>query len=142
MLVYLSLGANLGEREQTIDRALTLLHEIVGPLQRRSDYYYSEPVGFESEHEFCNICASFDTTLSPIQLLEATRQVEKMLGRTIKSETKADGTIVHYDRPIDIDIILYEGVEIETEQLTLPHPRYQERDFVLVPLRQIQSPAQ
>lgn len=141
MEVYLSLGANIGNREETIERAIRMLEQEVGPLLRRSDFYYSAPVGFESPNMFCNLCCCHETTLSPMEVLDTTLRIERALGRTTKSETKADGTIVHHDRTIDIDIILYEGVEMETEQLTLPHPRYQERDFVLVPLRQIKSPA-
>ena len=139
--VYLSLGANLGDREGTIDRALELLQERIGPLRRRSDWYYSAPVGFESEHEFCNICAAFVSTLEPLELLHVTQAVERELGRTEKSIRHADGTTEYRDRTIDIDIIEYEGVAMQTEELTLPHPRYKEREFVIVPLGQIKNPA-
>lgn len=137
MTVYLSLGANLGNREETLEHALQMLSAEVGILLRRSRYFYSAPVGFESEHAFCNICAAYQTTLSPIELLAITQQIERRLGRTSKS---ING--VYHDRTIDIDLIRItdnHGVEISlhTDQLTIPHPRYQERDFVTIPLREV-----
>ena len=146
MLVYLSLGANLGDREATINRALDLLTTHVGPLIKLSDFYYSKPWGFDSPNDFCNLCASFTTPLSPLDLLRTTQSIERQLGRTHKS----NGT--YQDRSIDIDIIRAfdeNGNEIKCEfinpkspigsvpLLTIPHPLWQQRDFVKVPLQQI-----
>ena len=142
MLVYLSLGANLGEREATINKALDLLATHVGPLIKRSDFYYSKPWGFDSPNEFCNLCASFTTSLSPLDLLHTTQSIEKQLGRTQKSNG------VYQDRTIDIDIIrafddngneifVNHQSPITNHQLTIPHPLWQQRDFVKVPLAEI-----
>ena len=132
MRIYLSLGANLGEREATINKALDLLAQQVGPLIKRSSFFYSKPWGFESTHDFCNLCASFETSLSPLDLLHTTQSVEKQLGRNEKSINN-----VYHDRVIDIDILLYGDMTISTPELTIPHPKMEERDFVQVPLAEI-----
>ena len=154
MTVFLSLGANLGNREQTINKAIRFLSEQVGPLIKRSSFYYSKPWGFNSPNDFCNICASFETELSPLDLLHTTQSIERQLGRTHKTQ------ITNYDdRPIDIDIIRAfddNGTEIKCQisndkspiinlksqmssapLLSLPHPLWQQRDFVKVPLEEI-----
>lgn len=130
--VYLSLGANLGNKEQTLDQAVAILSAEAGTLLRRSSFFYSEPWGFRSEHSFCNICVSMLTTLTPLELLDLTQDIERRLGRTKKSSDR-----VYHDRTIDIDLLIYEGVEMQTPRLTLPHPLMQERDFVMIPLREI-----
>ena len=155
MIVYLSLGSNLGNREQTIDKAIQLLSEQVGPLIKRSSFFYSKPWGFDSPNDFCNICASFKTELSPLDLLHTTQSIERQLGRTKKSNFKqqsgliSNSEAVYSDRPIDIDIIRVfddDGTEIKCQMtndkntvplLSLPHPLWQERDFVKVPLEEI-----
>ena len=134
MLAYLSLGANLGNKEQTIDQAVKLLQAQAGNVTRRSSFFYSAPWGFSSEHAFCNICLALETTLSPLDLLHTTQAIEHSLGRTQKS---TDGQ--YHDRLIDIDILQYEGVELHSKELTLPHPLMNERDFVLIPLQEIIS---
>ena len=154
MLVYLSLGANLGDREATINKAIDLLATQVGPLIKRSDFYYSKPWGFDSPNDFCNLCASFETSLSPIDLLHTTQSIERQLGRKEKSQIlNPKSEIPNYtDRCIDIDIIRAfddSGEEIKCEiinpnsqistvpELTIPHPLWAQRDFVKVPLQQI-----
>jgi len=152
MLVYLSLGANLGNREETINKALDLLSEQVGPLIKRSSFYYSEPWGFDSQNDFCNICASFNTILSPLELLATTQSIERQLGRK-KKITKLPNSPInekmvneqmrkYEDRLIDIDIIrAFEnnGSEIFFTHSTLhiPHVYWKQRDFVKVPLSEI-----
>ena len=131
MLIFLSLGSNLGNREATINQALDLLATQVGPLIKRSSFFYSQPWGFDSPNEFCNLCASFTTSLSPLDLLHTTQSIEKQLGRTQKSNG------AYQDRTIDIDIIFYGDIHLETSELTIPHPLWQQRDFVKVPLLQI-----
>ena len=136
MHYYLSLGANLGNREQTIRKALHRMEQQIGPILRKSSFYYSAPWGFESEHAFCNACCLVETALQPLEVLHRTQQIERSLGRTEKS---AKG---HYtDRLIDIDIILaYDGTkEIiwNDDELTLPHPLWQQRTFVIEPLKEI-----
>ena len=134
--LFLSLGSNLGDREQTLHRAIALIGERIGTVQRVSSFIETEPWGFQSEHPFLNAACMVLTKLSPIECLEATQQIERELGRRTKSH---DG--IYHDRPIDIDLLLYDDLHISTPTLTLPHPRMQERDFVMIPLREIMDPA-
>ena len=139
MLYHLSLGSNLGEREQTLRRALVLIEQQIGPVLRCSSFFYSEPWGFESEHGFCNLCCAVETKLNPMELLAATQAVERALGRTEKTID------AHYhDRKIDIDIIqAYDEqgneITVNTPTLTLPHPLWSQRDFVRIPLKEIET---
>lgn len=130
--IYLSLGTNLGSREDNLERALRLLQEQVGALLRRSSVHETTPWGFESSHMFLNLCVCMATSLSPLQLLAATKQIERQMGRTQKSEQG------HYaDRVIDIDILLYDDVHVNESDLIIPHPHMYERDFVMLPLNEI-----
>lgn len=130
--IYLSLGTNLGSREDNLERALHLLQEQVGALLRRSSVHETTPWGFESSHMFLNLCVCMATSLSPLQLLTTTKQIERQLGRTRKS---AHG---HYaDRLIDIDILLYDDAHINEPGLVIPHPHMYEREFVMMPLNEI-----
>lgn len=136
MIYYLSLGSNLGEREQTLREAIQRIEQQIGKVLRCSSFYYSEPWGFESAHAFCNLCCAVETTMAPIDVLHTTRAIERALGRTHKSECG------HYsDRTIDIDLIRVFNSEKEIVSnalvLTLPHPLWQQRDFVRVPLAEI-----
>jgi len=136
MHYYLSLGANLGHREQTIRRAIEHIEQQIGPVRRCSSFYYSASWGFASEHEFCNVCCLLESEQAPIEVLHATQAIERQLGRTKKSENGQ-----YEDRAIDIDIIRIldkgEEVTIDSEELRVPHPYWQERDFVTNPLNEI-----
>ena len=133
--LYLSLGSNLGDREQMLHRAIALIDERIGTVQRVSSFIETEPWGFQSEHPFLNAACMVLTKLSPEQCLAETQQIERELGRTTKSK---DG--IYHDRPIDIDLLLYGDLKLSTPKLTLPHPRMYERDFVMIPLREIMKP--
>ncbi|MGN0234816.1 MAG: 2-amino-4-hydroxy-6-hydroxymethyldihydropteridine diphosphokinase [Paludibacteraceae bacterium] len=145
--VYLSLGANLGNREQTLTQAIRMLEQQIGTLLRCSSFFYSEPWGFQSEHTFCNICASFLTDLTPDQLLTETQAIEKQLGRTEKTtrptNTQSSACLpTYHDRTIDIDLLQYfdsnhQELIVQTSSLTLPHPLMNQRDFVRIPLQEI-----
>ena len=153
MLYYLSLGANLGEREQTLRRAVRMIEQQIGQVLRCSSFYYSQPWGFDSPNDFCNLCCSVDTSLSPLDVLHSTQSIERALGRTKKSSLNAQPSTLnpsplYSDRPIDIDIIrvfddhgeeifINHPSSIPNDQLTIPHPLWQERDFVKVPLAEI-----
>ena len=140
MIYYLSLGANVGEREQTLREAVQQLEQHVGKVLRCSSFYYSEPWGFESEHAFCNLCCSIESAMTPLELLHRTQAIEQALGRNHKS-TINNQQLVYNDRPIDIDLIRIfdqnKELFIDTPELTVPHKLWQERDFVKVPLAQI-----
>ena len=130
--LYLSLGSNLGDREDMLNRAIALIGERVGEVQRVSSFIETEPWGFKSKHPFLNAACLVLTTLSPEQCLEATQQIERELGRKRKSRNGK-----YHDRPIDIDLLMYDDLELSTPRLTLPHPRMKEREFVMIPLREI-----
>lgn len=130
--LFLSLGSNLGDREELLHRAIALIGERIGTVKRVSSFIETEPWGFQSEHPFLNAACMVLTTLSPRQCLKATQQIERELGRT----TKSKGGVYH-DRPIDIDLLLYGDLRLSTPTLTLPHPHMYERDFVMIPLREI-----
>lgn len=136
MLYYLSLGSNIGEREQTLHQALNIMEQQIGSIMRCSSFYYSAPWGYESEHEFCNLCCSVQTELQPHEMLAATQKIERQLGREHKSVNRQ-----YQDRTIDIDIIkAFDGeteIEENSPELTIPHPLWQEREFVCVPLSEI-----
>lgn len=130
--VYLALGANIGDRRTTMLRAIDRIKELIGTVERQSVFYETEPWGFASPHRFLNACVRVSTMLSPRQLLAATQQIERVLGRMAKS---ADG--VYHDRVIDIDILLYDDLRVDEPDLKIPHPLMTERDFVMIPLREI-----
>ena len=129
---YLSLGSNLGDRKQLLHTAINEIAERVGRVEAISSCIETEPVGFDSVHLFLNMAVRVTTELNPYELLKVLKQLERDLGRTRKSH---DG--VHYDRTIDIDILLYDNLEINSEELQIPHPRMWKRDFVMRPLKEI-----
>ena len=129
---YLSLGSNLGDRRQLLHTTINEIAERVGRVEAISSCIETEPVGFDSVHLFLNMAVRVRTELNPYELLKVLKQLERDLGRTRKSH---DG--VHYDRTIDIDILLYDNLEVNSEELQIPHPRMWERDFVMRPLKEI-----
>ena len=129
-MFLLSIGTNIGNREENIANAITALGTI-GKVLSVSDIYTSEPWGFESENGFFNIALTMESTLSPLDLLRATQQIERDLGRTAKTTT------AYADRVIDIDIIAYNDAIIDSPTLTIPHPLMHLRNFVLYPLADI-----
>lgn len=130
--IYLGLGSNIGNRKRNMRDAIQYLESIVGTLVRQSDLFETEPWGFDSPNLFINMCVCMETPLSPRQLLEATQSIEKQMGRTSKSEAGE-----YADRIIDIDILIYDDLKISDGDLIIPHPLMHERDFVMIPLRQI-----
>ena len=132
--VYLGLGSNLGDRRQNIEQAIVLIGERVGTVVRQSSLIETEPWGFASDNRFLNGVVCCMTQLSPRQVLRATQQIERILGRRHKTPPNAR----HYsDRPIDIDILLYDQLTVQEPDLQIPHPLMQQRDFVMIPLREI-----
>ena len=132
MKLAVSLGSNLGKREDHLKHALHLLHERVGDVVACSSFHTTEPVGFESIHLFLNAAALLECSRPVMEVLLLTQQIEKDMGRQQKS---TDGG--YADRIIDIDILFYGDELCHTPQLTLPHPRLHERRFVLEPLAEI-----
>lgn len=134
-LVYLGLGSNLGNGRDNLDRSLTLIAESCGEVLAVSSYIESEPWGFESQHRFTNAVCAILTTLQPEALLDATQQIERLMGRTHKHKPGEAYT----DRIIDIDILLYGDLNISTPRLTVPHPLIEDRDFVREPLMEVKK---
>jgi 2-amino-4-hydroxy-6-hydroxymethyldihydropteridine diphosphokinase len=140
---YLGLGTNLGDKEGNIRRACELIAERIGRIERQSDLYRSEPWGFQSENDFVNAAICVKTPMKPQELLTATQEIERAMGRTEKStptaETSEDTLPVYHDRTIDIDILLYDDLHIDEPDLKIPHPLMLRRDFVMIPLNQIMA---
>ena len=144
MIVYLGIGTNLGEREANLRRAIELLHERVGECMACSSIYRSAPQGFVSDNQFANIVAVCQTDHSPEEVLLITQQIEREMGRTEKS---ING--IYHDRVIDIDLLQAfdenqitdkgKGIEVTSDTLILPHPRMPERDFVMIPLCEVED---
>ena len=112
--------------------AIDRIGQMVGHVACTSRFIETEPWGFVSENRFLNACICVETALSPHEVLSATQRIERLLGRTRKS---AGG--VYHDRPIDIDILLYDNLSVNAPDLVIPHPLMWQRDFVMVPLREI-----
>jgi 2-amino-4-hydroxy-6-hydroxymethyldihydropteridine diphosphokinase len=132
--VFLSLGSNLGDKEKELDEAINKIEELIGHVERRSAFYDTAPCGFDSENRFLNCVVMVTTTATPHQVLALTQQIERLLGRTTKS---VNGE--YHDRQMDIDILLYDDITVDTPELKIPHPRMYERDFVMIPLNEILS---
>ena len=138
MLIYFGIGTNLGNREENLRTALQLLHERVGECLACSSIYRSAPQGFVSDNEFSNIVAVCETDYPPEEVLTITQQIERDMGRTEKS---VNG--IYHDRVIDIDLLKATHrssiITHHSSNLTLPHPRMLERDFVVIPLEEVED---
>lgn len=131
--VYLALGSNLGRRAEALREAIRRISESIGKVDRQSSFIETEPWGFESAHRFLNAAVRCRTRLSPREVLQQTQAIEQQMGRTRKTDA-AQG---YSDRPIDIDILLYDDLHLQEPDLVIPHPLMHERDFVMIPLREI-----
>ena len=125
MLIYLALGSNVGDRVQNISNSIALLDSKITNI-KTAQSYESKPVGFVDQNNFINTVIRGETELPPEELLIFIKEIEKSIGRIERFKWGP--------REIDIDIIFYDSIEINTTNLTIPHPRYLERDFVLLPL--------
>ncbi len=131
-LVYLGLGSNLGNRAELMEEAIEMIDQEVGTVVRQSAIIETEPWGMVSENRFLNACIAVETELTPQRLLRVTQDIEKRLGRAVKSTDD-----VFHDRVIDIDILLYDRIKLNKPNLVIPHRNMWKRDFVMVPLREI-----
>ncbi|NWF77232.1 MAG: 2-amino-4-hydroxy-6-hydroxymethyldihydropteridine diphosphokinase [Chloroflexi bacterium] len=127
-IAYLGLGSNLGERDENLCQALTMLSQKV-KVERISSVYETEPVGYEEQPLFLNLVCRITTDLAPDELLHLAKEIETAMGR-VPSFPGAP-------RIIDIDILFYDNKIRETPNLTIPHPRLKDRAFVLIPLAEI-----
>ena len=138
--VYLGLGSNLGNREAVLLQAIKLIDERVGQVLRRSSFIETEPWGFESDNKFLNAAVCCETELSPRQVLQTTQQIERDLGKCKCHATNRQKAINYQDRPIDIDILLYDDLIVDEPDLKIPHPLMHQREFVMRPLNEIRDP--
>lgn len=127
--VYLSLGSNLGERAENLNKALNLLKEENLRIKKLSSIFETEPVGLKEQPYFLNQVIEIETDLSPTALLKITQNIERIMGR--KRERRWGPRI------IDIDILWFNGWKVRTCDLILPHPEGEKRRFVLEPLQEI-----
>ena len=158
--VYLSLGSNLGDREQQLKQAIRFIDERIGEVVRQSSFIETEPWGFQSDHRFLNAAICCLTDKTPREVLQLTQQIERDLGKTKAHATRRapqssalspqPSSITpqpsslspqpsYYDRPIDIDILLYDDWKVSEPDLKIPHPLMHQRDFVMIPLKEIMT---
>lgn len=135
--VYLGLGSNLGDCRKNLERAIRLIGDRVGLVTRQSSFIETEPWGFESPNKFMNAVILCETTRSPREVLLLTQQIERDMGRMKKSVSGG-----YADRAIDIDILLYDDVTIDEPDLKIPHPLMHQRDFVMIPLKEVKQKQQ
>jgi len=127
--VYLSIGSNKGNRSLLINKAIDEIEKKVGIIISRSSIYQSKSWGFDS-NDFYNLCLLIDTDIMPKSLLINLKKIEKSMGRE-----DVDGS--YSDRLIDIDILFYDNITTDSEDLKIPHPKIEIRKFVLVPMLEI-----
>ena len=132
--VYLGLGTNLGDKVQHLNDAISRISERVGQVVCQSSFLETEPWGFESDHTFLNAVICCKTEKTPREVLLLTQQIERDMGRTHKSDS-----VGYADRIIDIDILLYDDLKVDEPDLKIPHPLMEQRDFVMIPLNEIQQ---
>jgi 2-amino-4-hydroxy-6-hydroxymethyldihydropteridine diphosphokinase len=124
------LGSNLGDRAEYLRRALEMVAALPDThLVAQSGIHETAPWGVTDQPSFLNLAAEIETALGPLELLNAVKTLEICLGRAPGPQWGP--------RVVDIDLVLWQDVVMETDALTLPHPRFRERAFVLLPLREI-----
>lgn len=132
--VYLGLGTNLGDKVQNLKDAISRISDAVGRILRQSSFIETEPWGFESSNRFLNAVVCCETEKTPREVLLLTQQIERDMGRKQKSVS-----VGYVDRPIDIDILLYDDLTVDEPDLKIPHPLMHQRDFVMIPLEEIKK---
>ena len=132
--VYLSLGSNIGDKKKYIQIAIDLIEKNIGTIVSGSSVIETVPWGFVSENVFLNCVLEVKTKFSPLQVLRLTQEIEQQLGR-MKKRKRTDEP--YQDRAMDIDLILFNDLIIESEDLILPHPLFHQRKFVMEPLMEI-----
>lgn len=128
--VILLLGSNLGDRKYYLNKAIELISLDIGSISKVSSVYETEPIGFTSDKLFLNQVIIIETNNEPLILLEKLQTIEKKLGRELNCES-------YQDRNIDIDILFYNKIQLESEELIIPHPRLHLREFTMIPLIEI-----
>ena len=130
-VTYLCLGGNIGDRQKALELANAKINQIIGEVSLKSPIYETEAWGVDNQQAYLNQCIEVKTELMPNELILSLLSIEKELGR------ERSNSLTYQSRTIDIDILLYNNQVIETEELTVPHPRLHLRKFVLIPLNAI-----
>jgi 2-amino-4-hydroxy-6-hydroxymethyldihydropteridine diphosphokinase len=128
-VVYLGFGSNMGNRGQQLNRAIELMKQSGIDVRKVSSYIETDPVGGPPQGKFLNAVVMAETKATPVELLKLVQSVETTMGRV--------RTVANAPRPIDIDILLYDHLILQSQDLTIPHPRMHQRAFVLNPLKEI-----
>ena len=128
--VFLGIGTNLGDRQNNLEKAVAGIEEFIGQVLKTSSVFETEPWGFHTKDKFLNMVVKVETVLDPNELLENAQMIESLLGRV-------RGKKRYSSRLIDIDILFYEDLHLDDEDLKIPHPLLHKRKFVLVPLCEI-----
>ena len=148
--LYLGLGSNQGDRALNIEHAVSMLNvELKTPYKAISSLLETEPWGFESQEKFMNAVVLYELELPEgynpeaegLMILEICKDIERRMGRTGEPQYDEKGERVYKDRPIDIDILLFGDNRIDCPELTVPHKLMYERDFVMIPIREIAGQA-
>ena len=148
--LYLGLGSNQGDRARNIEHAVSMLNvELKTPYKAISSLLETQPWGFESQEKFMNAVVLYELDLPEgynaeaegLMILEICKDIERRMGRTGEPQYDEKGERVYTDRPIDIDILLFGDNKIDCPELTVPHKLMYERDFVMIPLREISRQA-
>ena len=129
-ILFLSLGSNLGNREKQMELALGQISEEIGRISLRSSLYETEPWGFSSDENFLNMAIRVETSLSPEEVMQKILEIERKCGRKRSVQRYAS-------RTMDIDILFFDDLIVESDLLKIPHPEIPGRRFVLVPLDEI-----
>jgi len=127
-LAYLSLGSNLGDKEQNLRRAVEEISKL-GQILKVSSFYLTKPYGYYQQPDFLNSALILETSLDPVTLLDKLKEIEERMGRVPTGRWR--------ERVIDIDIIFYDSIILKSDYLTIPHPDLENREFVLKPLWEI-----
>ena len=128
-MIYIALGANIGERAAQLSAAIDEMERAGLHVTKQSSVYETAPVGYTEQPSFFNMVVEVESRQSSDELLKTLQQIEQRLGR--------ERLFKNGPRTIDLDILFYNGEHIQSEHLTVPHPRMQERAFVLAPLAEI-----
>lgn len=128
-VVYIALGSNTGDRRAHLKQAIQEIEKCGVLIRKMSSIIETDPVGGPPQGKFLNAVAECETAIKPVELLHTFQNIEKAMGRV--------KTVTNGPRVIDIDILLYNKLTIQSTELTIPHPRMLEREFVMQPLREI-----
>ena len=130
--IYIILGSNIGDKKSFIDNACIEIERVIGSISESSSYYQTSPWGFDSDNEFLNKVICVSSSLEPLLIMDTLLEIENKLGRV--RDVDVEG---YQSRSIDLDILLIDNLIVESDRLIVPHPRMNDRKFVLMPLSEI-----